>query len=92
MNGNDSVFGTPQASRPGSPSNDLTLTSGGGAGIEQGGLARRPSWNQVPGGVSLEGFKRALGANANKPMGRRPSLVSGLSEEPESIEEEEVVR
>lgn len=59
LTGNDSVVGTPANSRPGSPDRENQPLPGAT------GLVRKPSYN-VPGGVSLDGFKRALAGNANK--------------------------
>jgi len=66
LTGNDSVVGTPANSRPGSP--DREYSTGGAEG-----LVRKPSYNAVPGGVSLDGFKRALAGNASK--SRRSSFA-----------------
>lgn len=58
LTGADSVFGSPAESRAGSPE----------PAEEKGAdLGRKSSVHQqVPGGVTLEGFKKALGANARK--------------------------
>ena len=60
LTGADSVFGSPAGSRAGSPEPVVEEKQGAD-------LGRKSSVNQgVPGGVTLEGFKKALGANARK--------------------------
>ncbi|KAJ9126251.1 Haloacid dehalogenase-like protein [Naganishia onofrii] len=66
LTGADSVFGSPVASRAGSP----------GPEDESGNsssLSRKVSYKGVPGGVSLDQFKRALAGSTDK---RRPSLAA----------------
>ncbi|KAJ9094318.1 Haloacid dehalogenase-like protein [Naganishia cerealis] len=64
LTGADSVFGSPAASRAGSP----------GPEEESGAsLSRKVSYKGVPGGVSLDQFKRALAGSTDK---RRPSLAA----------------
>lgn len=66
ISGADSVFGTPSGSRSGSPTRENA--PGAGPIDSNGSLARRPSWKQaqIPGGVTLDQFKKALGANNAK--------------------------
>lgn len=65
LTGADSVFGSPLASRAGSPGPEDESGSGN--------LSRKPSYKQtVPGGVSLDQFKRALAGSTDK---RRPSIA-----------------
>lgn len=71
--GADSVFGSPQESRAGSPEPEEPSS----------GLQRKSSVKQgVPGGVTLEGFKKALGANAQKQ--RQPAPESSADDAPSS--------
>ncbi|KAJ9092686.1 Haloacid dehalogenase-like protein [Naganishia friedmannii] len=65
LTGADSVFGSPVGSRAGSP----------GPEEESGtsSLSRKASYKGVPGGVSLDQFKRALAGSTDK---RRPSLAA----------------
>jgi glycerol 3-phosphatase-1 len=62
LTGADSVFGSPANSRPGSPDQ----ADQEGSGLQRKSSTRQAPANQVPGGVTLEGFKKALGANARK--------------------------